>query len=55
MDQPKTRQEKGKGKNAKYTEVFSQKHVRMQEARLATGLARRTVEAGSQKNKTKNN
>jgi hypothetical protein len=40
MDQPKTRQEKGKGKDAKYKPVFSQKHVRMQTARLAAGLAR---------------
>jgi hypothetical protein len=54
MDQPKTRQEKGKGKDAKYREVFSQKHVRMQTARLAAGLARAAVEVGGQK-KGKNN
>ena len=44
MDQPKTRQEKGKGKGAKTTYVFNQRTVRLKEAALAASRARAVTE-----------
>jgi hypothetical protein len=48
MDQPKTRQEKGKGKGAKTKEVFNQRTIRLKEAAAAAGAARAAA-AGSAK------
>ena len=39
MDQPKTRQEKGKGKGAKTKQEFNQRTVRQKEALLNKGFA----------------
>uniref|UniRef100_A0A6C0DS72 Uncharacterized protein n=1 Tax=viral metagenome TaxID=1070528 RepID=A0A6C0DS72_9ZZZZ len=51
MDQPKTRQEKGKGKGAKTKDVFNQRTVRLKEAAQAAGMAR--ASAVGQKKATK--
>ena len=40
MDQPKTRQEMGKGKGAKTKDVFNQRTVRLKEAALVAGVIR---------------
>jgi len=40
MDQPKTRQEKGKGKGAKTKQEFNQRTIRQKEALLNKGLER---------------
>jgi hypothetical protein len=41
--EPKTRQEKGKGKGAKAKETFNQKTIRQKEALLALGWHRANV------------
>lgn len=43
MDQPKTRQEKGKGKGAKTKQEFNQRTIRQKEALLNKGLERVAV------------
>jgi len=45
MDEPKTRQEKGKGKGAKTKDVFNQRTVRLKEATVAAGLSRAAAAA----------
>ena len=50
--EPKTRQEKGKGKGAKAKETFNQKTIRQKEGLLALG-GMRTVVANAGKVKSK--
>jgi len=48
--EPKTRQEKGKGKGAKAKETFNQKTIRQKEALLAMGGMRNALtNAGKRK------
>jgi hypothetical protein len=49
MDQPKTRQEKGKGKGSKTKEVFNQRTVRLKEAVMAAGAAAAAAKKGGKK------
>jgi len=44
MDQPKTREEKGKGKGAKTKAIFNQKTIRLKEAIMAAAAARTTAQ-----------
>jgi hypothetical protein len=45
MDQPKTRQEKGKGKGAKTKDVFNQRTVRLKTA-IAAAAAQKKATRG---------
>ena len=47
--EPKTRQEKGKGKGAKGKETFNQKTIRQKEALLALGGQRANVVKAARK------
>ena len=49
MDQPKTRQEKGKGKGAKTKEVFNQRTVRLKEAVMAAAAVAAAAKKGCKK------